>query len=359
MHARGLIHHLCDDSQRPSGGPVAVLGALQEGPANASELARACSISPSTVATNCKPFVEAEFLTHDGEYEFTGAGLVFFDCFEDATETLTPGEIAALSVSEHRLPILRSIAETPGRKSDLQHRDGLPSRTTIEKAVTEFGARDWVSENITGKLSLTDAGRTAMVTYEEFFDSTEAVQATTPFLRRLGKRSPTIPIAALTDATPIEESQYHADALADAVLQLTEGVSRSRSITGLVSTYSPVLLQRFATILEDDIEYRFLLDAETAQRVRSSPYRHVVETALERPEADIRVYQEALPFGFVTDGERIVVGAYGSPHEYPAGLVSTNEALVGWALDVHASYWEEAESLSFESTNMSARRRSM
>jgi len=359
MHARGLIHHLCDDSQRPSGGPAAVLRSLQEGPANASELARANSISPSTVATNCRPFVEAEFLTHVGEYEFTGAGLVFFGCFGDATETLTPSEIAVLSVSEHRLPILRSIAESPGRKCDLHHQEDLPSRTTIEKTVTEFRTRDWASEDLSGVLSLTDAGRTALAAYEEFLGATETVLAATPFLRRLGERSLTIPVAALFDATPIEESQYDADALADAVLQLTETGADSGSVIGLVSTYSPVLLQQFATILQDDIEYRFLLDAETAQRVRSSPYRHVVETASERPGVDIRISQGALPFGFVTDGERIVVGAYGSPYEYPAGLVSTNEALVGWALDIHAGYWEEAESLSFGSTNMSARRRSM
>lgn len=355
MDSRELIHHLCDGSQRTSGGPVVVLESLRERPANASELARACSVSPSTVATNCRPFVKAEFLTHDGQYEFTGAGLVFFDCFEDATETLTPSEIAALSVSEHRLPILRSIAETPGRKCDLHHRDGLPSRTTIEKAIAEFGARDWVSEDATGELSLADAGRTAMAAYEEFLDATETVLAATPFLRRLGDRSLTLPIAALADATPIEESQYAADALADTALQLTEGVSRSESITGLVSTYSPVLLQRFATILEDDIEYRFLLDAETAQRVRSSPYRHLAEAASERPGVDIRVWQEALPFRFTTDRERIVIGAYGSPHEYPAGLASTNEALVGWALDIHAGYWEEAESLSFDPPDGSAR----
>jgi predicted transcriptional regulator len=348
MHARGLIHHLCDDSQRPSGGPVAVLGALQEGPANASELARACSISPSTVATNCKPFVEAEFLTHDGEYEFTGAGLLFFDCFEDVTETLTTSEIAALSVSEYRLPILRSIAETPGRKSDLQHRDGLPSRTTIETAVTEFRARDWVSESVTGNLSLTDTGRTAMAAYEEFVDATEAIQTTTPFLRRLGERSLTIPVAGLTDATPITESQYEADMLADAVLQLTETGGDSGSVVGLVPVYSPVLLQRFGTTFETGVSYRYLLDAETARRIRTSPYRHIVRTASQRPGVDIRVHHEPLPFGFTTDAERIVIGAHGSPTEYPAGLVSANRMLVNWAMDLHACYWEKAEPLSFE-----------
>jgi predicted transcriptional regulator len=311
-------------------------------------LARACSITPSTVATNCRPFVEAEFLTHDGEYEFTGAGLVFFECFEDVTETLTPSEIAVLSVSDQRSPVLRSIAETPGRKCDLHHREGLPSRTTIEKAVTEFGTRDWVSEDLSGELSPTDAGRTAMNAYEAFLDATETVLTTTPFLRRLGERSLTIPVAALFDATPIEESQYDADALADAVLQLTESVSGSGPITGLVTAYSPVLLQRFATTFEAEVDYRYLLDAETARRIRTSPHRHFVETVSQQPSVDIRVYHESLPFGFTTDGEQTVIGAHGSPVEYPAGLVSANERLVNWALDLHARYWEAAEPLSFE-----------
>jgi predicted transcriptional regulator len=348
MDARGLIHHLSDDSQRSSGGPVAVLGSLREAPANASELARACSISPSTVATNCRPFVEAEFLTHDVEYEFTGAGLVFFDCFEDVTGTLTTSEIAALSVSEHRFPILRSIAESPGRRSDLQHRDGLPSRTSIGEAVKEYAARGWVSEAVAGELSLTDAGRTAMTAYEEFLDATEAIQATTPFLRRLGERSLTIPVGALTDATPLQESQYDADALADAVLQLIETGADSGSVIGLVPVYSPVLLQRFETILDSGLDCRYLLDAETARRIRTSPYRHIVETVSQRPCVDIRVYHESLPFGFTTDRQRIVIGAHGSPAEYPAGLVSANERLVDWATDLHARYWGESEPLSFE-----------
>lgn len=350
MDSRGLIHHLCDASQRPSGGPVAVLRHLRDGPATASELARACSMSPSTVANNCRRFVAAGFLAHDGVYEFTGTGLVFFARFEDVTGTLPPRDITALSASEYRLPVLRSIAETPGRSCRLQHRDGLPSRTAISEALKQFRARDWLTEDTTGELGLTDTGRTAMTTYEAFLGATEAVIAAASFLQRLGERSLTLPSRALADATLIEESQYEADTLADAVLRLVEGESdsESRSITSLVSSYSPLLVERFVAALEEDGPYRFLLDAETARRVRISSHRDIVETVSSRPGVDIRAHREALPFGFTTDGERIVVGAHGSPSEYPAGLVSTSETLVDWAMDIHARYWETAEPLSFE-----------
>lgn len=340
MDPGGLIHHLCDDSQRTAADPVRLLARVREKGQTCSEFATEYGTTRSTVYRIIDPFVRVGFLTQDRGIEFTGAGQVFFGAYENATDLLDRDEITFLSASPFRISVLYALEASPARKADLAAIEGMPSRATIQRAVHAFHERGWISGRDDGVYELTEEGQVVLDTYECFLTATEQAIEKAPFLRRLGEQSTKIPLDALVGAQLIEESKHNAHAILDVTLVFARGTGASApAIDATVPVYSQILFDTFEQLVASGVELRLLFDSETYHHIQESASRGPLDIITRGENLDWRVYPEPLQFSVGTDGERVLLVAYGDFSERPVALISRNESFVEWAGNLIDEYW--------------------
>jgi predicted transcriptional regulator len=320
-----------------------LLELVRENGRTCSELAAECGTTRSTVYRLVEPFVQVGFLNRDSGIEFTGAGLVFFDAYENATSVLDGDEIAFLSASPSRISILQALEASPARKAELVRVDGMPSRATIQRAVQAFDERGWISSRGAGVYELTEEGKDAVDAYDRFITVTEQAIEKAPFLRRFGEESTGLPVDALVDTELIDETKGNVHAILDIALDFARGLETSEvSIEAVVPVYSRILFDEYRTLLESGVELRLVLDSETYGRLQQSTSQRDIDTMTNEADAECRVCPESLNFGVGTDGQRVLLVAYGDFRERPVALISVDRSFVEWAENLIEEYWRES-----------------
>lgn len=338
--------------------PVALLDALRDTPQPLSALADAFDLSRQTVYRMVTPAIGAHLVTADDDaYCCTGLGGVIVHQFESITARsgVDAGDLAVVCDSTARLKLLRQLHAGPQTKADLARDADAPSRTTVHRASQQFHTRGWVTTTNTGALELTARGKAILETTDELTAALDIAHQYAVFLASLDTRMETIPLTGLAGARQIVETNLSTGTTESVLEELVEaGPDDVRTLQSSVSTrladiYDPVIRSQARNQIL--ITPRVLTSLPTEGR-----YSEHVRRGLTSRNVSVRVVPNEAVFPVnmaIHDTETVILGppdtSWFIEHDemlYTGAVVSSNPALVEWALELWEQYNEASVTIS-------------
>ncbi|MFW5919458.1 MAG: helix-turn-helix transcriptional regulator [Halanaeroarchaeum sp.] len=177
-----------------------------------------------------------------------------------------------LSVSPHRVSILRALDEGGEMKRCELETHVDASRRTIKRALDAFRRRGWIRDTADG-ISLSIGGAFILDAYEDFEDRLKLVDDLRPFFSRLRKGDCQATPAAFEDATVVEMDAAYPFATVEYVLQRYREATERAHV--LLSYVSIGILERIAAVGKDeDIDHTVILDGDVREAIRTTTEYH-------------------------------------------------------------------------------------
>lgn len=260
-------------------------------------------------------------------------------------------DIAYLSRSEDRIEVLETLTSKPYPARELRERTGT-TKSTLNRILNEFQERSWTRRTRDGNYEATAQAEHVARELRPFVGALETI-------RRLGEDVAILPMDELTIGSDVDLTvglHHFSDATVERQRPQAHGVGRDRMVEAARTTSTLSVLADMSpprvlgTVLQERAENGELsgtqvFTAELAAYLREHP---------EEPprwsdviEAGIRLYRydERIPATlFVADGVTLIWGAAGEMRRRV--VVSENETVRTWALDVIDRYRERSEAIN-------------
>lgn len=201
-----------------------------------------------------------------------------------------------LSVSPHRVSILRALDEGGEMKRCELETHVDASRRTIKRAVDAFRRRGWIRDTANG-LALSIGGAFILDAYEDFEDRVKLVDDLHPFFSRIREADCEASPAAFEDATVVEMDAAYPFATVEYVLERYREATERAYV--LLSYVSIGILERIAAVGGDeDIDHRVILDAKVREAIQTTTEYH--DFFADRSSAiDLYTIDESFPLSLV------------------------------------------------------------
>jgi predicted transcriptional regulator len=262
-------------------------------------------------------------------------------------------DVDYLSRSENRVRVLEALTRGSHSTRNLRDLTGT-SKTTLHRILGEFEDRLWVERTTDGEYAATPQAEHVAVQFRAFLDSMAAI-------RDLGEDVRTLPAAELTlgpDAEVTVGLQHFREATVEHKQPQAQGIGRRQ----LVETFR----ESSATHVFMDIAPPHLVEEILQERVENGEMAHVgVMTGdlfeylrddhewpplwkrIAEAGSDLYRYDGGVPANLVVGDERTLI--WPPTTEPRRGVISRDETVRQWALDVIQRYREQAEPLNPES----------
>ena len=253
-------------------------------------------------------------------------------------------EIAYLVRSEHRSAALEHLEDGPYEPKELVELTGA-SRPTLGRILGELEERGWVERSGGGYVA-TPVGEAIVTEFEPFRGAVEAID-------RLGNAVAWIP----REATPIELRHFRSatvqslgeddpvDAL-EFMTGLIQGASTWGALTHLMAPARKreAMLQGVQT---DRLEAVNVLTGEVIDRLLEGGDKRAWLQEYLEAGATVARYDGSIPCNLFVIDELVLIGDShpGSDNPYTA-IVSENETVRRWAMDIIDGYLADSERLS-------------
>ncbi len=353
--SRDLLVHLVGIQSRDPPAPIDLLESIGDEPKGQTTLHESWSITRKNVYNALEPLQEQYIIVREREkYVLTGYGVVLCNAVETvfADSPLDRSGLRFLLASNNRVTLLRELKATPARKATLANTDGLPSRTTVHRAIEGFVDKEWVTQGDGERYGLTEIGREILTTYTDLLRDIQAAESRSEFLYCCDETVADIPLDALADAEMVVDTPQTPDSSHAAFRRLAE--QDPDEFRGLLSTVSNASAEVGDSIICSGTETELI----TPQRVlynlpTDEPYKEHVRRGLEAQNFEFFVVPDTdiFPVGMALfDSETVYMGPANItqiPRGASAGtIVGSNDALVEWAETLYAEYRKQAQTPS-------------
>jgi predicted transcriptional regulator len=255
-------------------------------------------------------------------------------------------DVAYLSRSENRVSILGALARGPSTRRELQESTGT-SRTTLDRIVNELEERGWAERTAEGDYAATPSGEHLVNQFRPFVESVEAIRRLEETVSWLPTDELTVGLEHFSDAEVVRPERDVSEVM-DLFTDLIRNASEFHVLSGLAP---PDLLERTLTecVMEGDLRTSAVMTADPLDYIREhSPHRDRWREMLE-VGAEVYRYEGSIPCNvWVLDGTVLIKksGPEPIPESYGVPIVSVNEAVRAWALELIERYRDEATPLN-------------
>ncbi|WP_171908192.1 transcriptional regulator FilR1 domain-containing protein [Natrialba sp. SSL1] len=278
----------------------------------------------------------------DGEYRLTAGGKAVLDAFDTSLDEIDRTQLTNLTRSKHTIPLLLTISNGAARPSELVGtNDSAPSRATVQRAVRMFETEEWCKE-MSGSYHLTPTGERTLDVYEELAVTLEQVIEKAPWFQRLSPSRTDIPVCELTDAKLYISSPNSPGIVLAAALKLCD--PRLDHFRVLTSIFNPTLFRAYDKLLKLGLKGEAVVDESLYDRLHEEEMEHFLDDS-NYDNFRISSLDETLTIGIgIYDEKQIAIGAYNETGagEHIAMLLSSNEAVIQWGIQLFKSYREQA-----------------
>ncbi|MFH5802148.1 helix-turn-helix transcriptional regulator [Haladaptatus sp. CMAA 1911] len=299
------------------------------------------------VSTHLAVLQDRGFVNRDeNKIELTAGGLLFLDAFDTCLEILSEEELGLLTRSDYLLPILEALTSEPYRVQEFQTAlDEPPSDSTIRRALSDFVEKDWVGGG-RGEYQITDTGRQVLSAYTDLAESLTQLIEKAPWFQRLPPENATVPIQALADAElTISNPSSPSSVLTTALALYDRKVDRFR---GMSSIYNSLLFKTYNKIQQFNIgpNYEVIVDRPTFfKMLETTDFEYRVDDEdIDGDDPLVLDQSHTLGIG-IYDERKVAIGAYNQfgRGQHIAMVVSTDDRIVEWAIDLYETYREQAK----------------
>ncbi|EMA41998.1 transcriptional regulator FilR1 domain-containing protein [Halococcus hamelinensis] len=339
MNARELIEHISRSDQR-----LAILRALRERSAKPGELAERAGVDRTPVYTALEDLEESGAVAAiEGRRKMTAAGDVAVRETATACEAVGREAISHLasSTDNNRFRVLSGIDDGLSR-GEMVHDDAYPSRSTINRAMEDFEASEWITPR--PESMVTKEGKEILDAYEELHRVVGIVVEKIAYLRLVDPKKIEFPIELIADAEVVE-SRPNRPQRADEHLRqrMLEGFDHARMFSRY---YSEAGVETMLRALDEGSTWESVSPLPSHNPLPDSrtEIRHFRE-CIAADGADWRVYPDDLPIDLIIfDDDRVLFGSDEALEttRRDAMLDSTNPALIAWATELFEDYHQQA-----------------
>ena len=322
-----------------------VLGALDQQSMSPSDIDHREAMSRQTASKHLGQFTDLGLTKPSGDgnsYELTAGGKVVIDAFDTCMQVIDREALTHLTRSPHSLNLLQRLSEYPVRAADLTGTGSNPaSRPTVRRQLRTFESQDW-SRDIDGRHQITNAGIRVLEAYEELAETVEQVMEKAPWFQRLNQVRADVPVRALDDAKLYVSSPDSPGIVLAAALKLWD--PRLERFRVLTSIFNPRLFTMYDLLLKLGLKGEAIVDASLYHRLHEEEMEHFLDDT-DYDGFDIFRLDESMTLGIgIYDDEQVAIGAYNEAGggEHIAMILSSNDALVEWGIDLFNSIREDA-----------------
>ncbi|WP_232833674.1 transcriptional regulator FilR1 domain-containing protein [Saliphagus sp. LR7] len=279
--------------------------------------------------------------SHSAGIEFTGGGKLLLDAVDTHLQDVERVELAFHTRSAHPVDLLRTLARHPCREDQLQSTtENGPSQRTVRRVLSTFQEYGW-SRTDGNRHGLTTDGKQAAEQYDILEESVAQLVWKAQWVQRLPIEAATVPLTALADADVTVTNPFRPwQGLGTAFKLFDRKITRFRA---LCSVYNPFLFHAYRANLEAGVDCEAILDLSTLLDVLERPHLAFVISSTAYKNYRPLIHEESLTLGIgIYDDRKIAVGAYNEQGdgEHIAILVSTNDEIVEWGIDLYERYRE-------------------
>lgn len=253
-------------------------------------------------------------------------------------------DIAFLANSENRVAVLRLLGEDPLEHDEIRDRIGA-SRVTTARILRELEERGWITR--TGQAcTITPTGEWIREEFTRLLDEVDAERRLRDPLQWLPADLPTFDVRRLRDAELLVLEESDATAIIRRILEIRRDSDRIRGIT---RTVAPVFIENdWESTVHGDTHLDQVITPAVLDTIRTQPSAaQQVREMLQEPDVHVSVC-EHVPISLgIYDGATGDDGTVGIdlPDEagvVKAGLVTDDEAVYEWALELFETCRDEA-----------------
>ncbi|MBX0296866.1 helix-turn-helix domain-containing protein [Haloarcula nitratireducens] len=336
---RETINNLVDSAR------LDVLRALAEQAQTPSAINAQGVVTRQTASDHLARFTERGLTKPVAEqcgYELTAGGKITLEAIETCLDVLDTDQLACLTRSTHALNVLNSLAAGSARPHELARAGAdAPSRSTVQRMLNMCEAQGW-SSTTGGTHRLTPAGQTVLDAYNDLALSIEQVVEKAPWLQRLDQCRSDLPVQALADAKVVTSCPDSPGIVFGAALDLCD--PQLDQFRALTSIYNPPLFRAYNRLLKWGLPGEAIVDNFVYEKLHAQGLEHFLDDS-EFADFDIGWLEEQLTLGIgLYDDRKVTIGAYNETGDatHIAMLVSTNQTVVDWGIDLYNTYWERA-----------------
>lgn len=249
-------------------------------------------------------------------------------------------DVAFLVGSETRVAVLRAVAESPRRPTDLAAECSC-ARETAQRTLSAFLDRGWV-EKADGRYRSTPAGDLVLEGYDDLATAVAHAARLEKFFTHV--HADAVPPSSVLDELDVTEStEKNPHAPIDRYLALlgSDPIDRFRGVTPIVSR---VLNDAAEAVIGPETDVELVVDRAVLRTSRTE-FADATRTAAELDGFCLYVAPEPLEFGLAIVDDHAFVGAYDDSGNLVASVDGTAEPFVEWAVDLYRTYRERADLL--------------
>ncbi|SIR87953.1 Predicted transcriptional regulator, contains HTH domain [Haladaptatus litoreus] len=316
-------------------------------PVTQSEIIRNADITRQAASNHLAVLQNHGFIrSQKARIKLTAGGIALLDVLESCLQILSIKELAFLTRSDHPVAILREFKGEPYRIAELHAAmGGTPSQSTIRRILGDLQNYGWIEESNREK-QITALGRQVLEAYNELSLSVQQLIEKAPWLQRLPLEDATFPIQELSDAKLVVSDPARPASVLSAALTLYDW--DTSQFRGLCSIYNPVLFHTYRAayrLFDYSIDSEMIFDWPTFAKITKATETRYILDSLDFSDYEVYAldYPHTLGIG-IYDNRRVAVGAYNESGDgnHIAMIVSSNDKLVEWGIDLYESYRADA-----------------
>lgn len=250
-------------------------------------------------------------------------------------------EIAFLANSENRVAVFEALVEAPRSREELLDQVDA-SRVTISRILREFERRDWI-EHSGQAITVTPLGEWVCDEFTRLHDEMAAERRLRWALQWFPFDQLTFDVRCLRDAEIIVQEESDATALIRRIVEFHRSGERLRAIT---RGAAPVFIEnQWELTVQGDTQVDLVLTPDAVNAILDhSTAAEQFQEMLAVENADYSVNPDIpLSVGIVDDS--VGINLTDDDGVLKGGLVSENETVYDWAVDLFESCRENAEPL--------------
>lgn len=251
-------------------------------------------------------------------------------------------EIAFLANSENRVAVLQLLAEGPRNHDEIRDRIGA-SRVTTARILREFEEREWIAR--TGQeCTLTPTGEWVCDEFTRLLDELAAERRLRESLQWLPSDLLTFDVRRLRDAERIVLEESDATAIIRRILEFRRSSDRIR---GISRTVAPVFIENdWESTVQGDTHLDQVVTPDALDTIRAHPTAaEQLREMLEQPDVDVSVTEDIPISVSIVDGS-VGIDLADEQGVVKRGLVSADDAVHEWAVDLFETCREEARQVA-------------
>ncbi|WP_323174397.1 ArsR family transcriptional regulator [Natrialba sp. PRR66] len=252
-------------------------------------------------------------------------------------------EIEFLALSANRVETLRVLSHDAYTRRELQAEIDA-SQPTLSRVLNDLQTRRWVSYD-GDTYTATATGELVAEAFTNLWDTLDAEADLREIIEWLPTEEMAFDFRCLTDATITTPSQMRPNAPVQRILSLLSGSERVSIFSYAFNEQSLDIIREH--VIDGDQHFTGVFSPTAVDAIaQDSMLRQPLQELVAADGAEIRLHEDRIPYA-VTIADDVVHFMLRDEAGVLQGAIDTdNEAVVSWAREKHAQYWQNAAPLS-------------